>query len=231
MLRDVVIPAGPDRQDTLRWALRTIWANYTHRRVFVFGVAPPWLSDRVVAVPTDQRPDDRLGNLRRQVEAVLSHPDVADEVVWWDDDVYLLEAVDEVPLMDKGSLRDWLAARSSPRYGASDYTRVHERCLELLTGWGYTDGRMPAHVPIPVSRPVLSSIMERAWAEGWPDGVWRPLYLTASGFPTETIEDPKRHESSRWWSSEGRQWHGLRGRRLRELYWRPSPYEVVASDG
>lgn len=230
MTPDVVFPVRPGHHDqpaSLRYALRTLWHHVPHGRVFVVGHAPSFIDlDAVTYLPTVQD-GHRYENQRRNLEAVLM-ADVAGEILWWDDDHFVLRDVDRVPLYDRGPIADYIEGLSA----GGEYRDAQARALDLLHSWGHAVPMMPTHTPLPVDTGRLADVLTRAWADGWPDGVFKALYM--AGLASETITDPKVKEKALpeldWPFVSTAPWSfdvGPCGDLIRSRYWRPSPYEVT----
>lgn len=108
---DVVYVVGPgDDNEELRYSLRSL-ANLDHDRVWIAGHCPPWVTG-VGQISTVQRYS--TANLL----AAAVHPEVSESFVYMNDDFFVMQPVDEVPMLHRGLVVDVIAD-----YRASGLTR------------------------------------------------------------------------------------------------------------
>lgn len=227
---DVVIPVGPNRRPTLRHALRSIWHHFPAGRVFIVGQVPGWVTNvEPIHVFQDR---GRFANQRANIEAVLES-DIGDEFVWWDDDHFLLEDREVLPMYDRGPLPDYieLLRPRRPLAALGAYARALAACGELLSRWGHV-ALAPVHAATWVQKRDLAEVVDRLgdWDRG---GIIKVIYSSmVVDRPRVSVEvDPKHTTPDNpidgWWSVHGSNWDGEPGRWVRSRYWRASPYEAT----
>lgn len=100
MLPDIVVPCRPGENDELRYALRSM-ANVPHREVWSAGDVPAWCRTQHLPVVNDRR---KLMSRWVKHQSLLGVGE-ADEVIYWDDDMFAMRPVDRVWPMHRGELR------------------------------------------------------------------------------------------------------------------------------
>jgi len=170
-----------------------------HRKVFIVGHMPRWVR-KVTHIP---------GNLAYGVSkwrhgwnnvlaAAWYDGDMTDEVVMMNDDFFILDRTEDLPLYWRSTLENHVAGLDlTSEWGTSMYQT-----------WDYLLARTPEplsydlHVPMAVSRDRLREVMSEADLEqGWPDPPlqWRTLYGNLAGRPEEHVQmgDVKIKDGSR----------------------------------
>lgn len=199
---DVVIPVRPgDRNEELRYALRSIDAFLPHGRVWLAGHAPRWTRN-IEHVPTRQSGPKHENSLKNLLTA-CQHPDVSENFILWNDDFFLLETpFAGVPLLHRGPAWEHLAS-----YGgaSSQYLRNMKATIEILALAGLDNPlSYELHVPMPVTKAGILSSIETASAKGMPlckAPQIRTLYgnLIAGGDGAQA-DDVKIFEAAQVWT-------------------------------
>ncbi|MFF4179723.1 hypothetical protein [Streptomyces sp. NPDC001750] len=148
---DLVVPVregAANRQ--LRYALRSWAANLPHRRVWLVGYRPPWVSG-VGHIPTRQT-GTKYANTTVAVRAAIEHPGVTERFILCNDDFFVMEPQPaELPVYHRGPVRDVEAYYATRGNGA--YLRGLRETRDLLVGLGYEDPlSYELHVPLPVEK-------------------------------------------------------------------------------
>jgi len=151
---DIVYVVGPDPvNDELRHSLRSL-ENTPHRRVWIAGYAPEWVSDEVGVIPVPQR-GQKWANSTANLRAACGHPDVSDEFVYMNDDMFLLGPIDEVPVLHRGPLDEFLREYAN-KGGPATYWRGASATAEVMRRMGLTDPlSYELHVPMPVRKAAM----------------------------------------------------------------------------
>lgn len=159
-------PVVADREN-LRYSLRSAATNMPWiGQVWIVGDVPSWLSDDVRTLPlTPQR--DKWANIRRSLTAAVAHPDMADEVVVFSDDHYVIAPIDEldVPVFHLGSANRYITKLLAEGFNPRNTWLAG---LRDTTDWLISDGRAgtdpacyDAHAPIPFDRQLLADALNR----------------------------------------------------------------------
>ncbi|MGY3199705.1 hypothetical protein [Streptomyces sp. TE5632] len=147
---DLVVPVreGPVNQQ-LRYALRSWSANLPHRHVWIIGYKPVWLAG-VRHVPTRQT-GTKYANTTAAMWLACEHPEISDPFLYANDDMFVMERVDEMPVLHRGPVRDvetYYAARAS-----GQYLRGMQETRDLLIQHGHPDPlSYELHVPLEVHK-------------------------------------------------------------------------------
>lgn len=109
MSDDVVYIVRPgDDNDELRHSLRSVAANFPHRRVWIFGHAPAWVSDEVSKVSLVPRPE-KWDNQAQSLRAAAEHPEVSDRFWMFNDDYYVMDPMTDPPVFHIGPLDEYVS--------------------------------------------------------------------------------------------------------------------------
>lgn len=235
---DVVLPlrrARPD-PDHARWVVRSWEENFDFDRLIVVSSRrPKWLGEDVRLIEVPQH-NSKFWSIGANLEATLK--EASDEFIWLNDDFFLLERLDVVPLTNKGPWDHviWnLGAVPEAPGDHQDYIAGFHSQRNILRAWGYDTSTEPCtdlHTPFPVNRERMVDVLGRVKRE-FPDhwtGHFRGLY--GAGLPSERMEDVKIKSSDRlpgadWWtvSTSMKSWNGQTGVMLRERFSTPSRFE------
>lgn len=150
-LPDVVyLVKRSERNEELRFSLRSL-ANLPHRRVWIAGHKPRWVTG-VGHIPVREYGNKWMStacNLR----AAAKHPEVADDLVMFNDDFFIIEPIDQVPALHRGPIGAYLERRND-RTG--DYTRRLLACEKLLGPDALLYDAI--HTPMPMHKPTLRQV-------------------------------------------------------------------------
>lgn len=178
---DVIYVVRPGaRNDALRFSLRSL-ANLPHHRVFMAGYMPPWVRN-VTHVPVHRR-NNKFVSIEENLRAAVSHSAIGENAVYFNDDFYIMEPIDEVPVLHDG----W----------AADYKRTGELMWRMKKTIQVLGGAVPPtsyelHVPLPI-------VTERVWKlmEEIPHGVmWRTWYGNMAHIGGIQINDVKSRDGT-----------------------------------
>ncbi|MDX3345878.1 hypothetical protein PV387_03365 [Streptomyces sp. ME02-6987-2C] len=147
---DLVVPVREKAvNQELRYALRSWSAHLPHRRVWIIGYKPAWLAG-VRHVPTRQT-GTKYANTTAAMWLACEHPEISDPFLYANDDMFVMELVDEMPVLHRGPLRDVEAYYSARASG--QYLRGMRETRDLLARHGHRDPlSYELHVPLPVSK-------------------------------------------------------------------------------
>ncbi len=175
-----VVRRGNDNL-SLKYSLRSL-AHLPHRRVFIAGHCPDWVRN-VTAIPVKSRVN-KFDNIEENLKAALRHEELGERAVYFNDDFYITEPIDEVPIMNGGLARH-VVLRQELRIRFMETLRVLHGCDELLT----YDG---THVPLPIDVDTA-----REHVMNMPKGLlWRTWYGNTARLGGVTIEDVKSRDGS-----------------------------------
>lgn len=186
----LVVPvreAGSNEE--LRFALRSWCLNLPHAAVWLVGYRPHWV-DGVGHIPTDQAGLSPWEATSVAMRAACEHPDIPEEFVWLDDDVFAVRPVDAVPVLHRGQLRDVAAGRAvSAARTVDEYGPQLFGALQRLERLGFEDPLcFELHVPMTVRKGLMVEALEVAAGV---DAAKRTVYGALAGLEGERVPDVK----------------------------------------
>lgn len=224
---DVLYVVRPgERNEELRYSLRSISAHLPHERVWIVGHKPAWVTN-VEHIPTTQDPNIRSGVTKRRnawanmLAAVRSGPR---EFVYMDDDHFVLAPIPNgLPAMHGRPLAD-LAVHYERWHTGAVYTRYVTNTARLLG-----DGALSydLHVPMVIDRDRLAQVAHMV------DGaevLWRSVYGNLDDHRGIYIRDVKvirannKIKPGRFFSTSDTTWP-THGAKVRAALPRPCRYE------
>jgi hypothetical protein len=216
-----------DRNEELRYSLRSAAANLPHDRVLVVSPGPPrWLS---VDVEVLESPDEGGHKWRNIPAAILAGCRAlgSGPALIMNDDFFVLDPVGEVRPWRRGTMVA-RAARSRSRYDRG-FTQTAEwlRAHYPIAGepWDYE-----AHAPMPIDVERMAEVLDLAAATFRGDCFQsRSAYGNAVGLEAELREDVKVWGAIAaerpFVSTTDSSFAGPAGRRLRQMFPEPCRYE------
>ncbi|MFF5668793.1 hypothetical protein ACFY8S_01430 [Streptomyces hygroscopicus] len=186
-LLDIVVPVRERAaNEQLRYALRSWAAHLPHRRVWIVGYRPRWAAG-VEHIRTRQT-GTKYQNTTTAVRAACEHPEVTGTFLLCNDDFFVMQPVDTMPVLHRGPVRKVEEYYESRANGA--YLRGLRETRDLLVELGHADPlSYELHVPMPVEKAGMLAALDQARHL---DVVHkRTLYGTLAGLGGEQIRDVK----------------------------------------
>lgn len=152
-------PDGPGREE-MRYSLRSVAANvrFDYRDVVAVGDPPDWFAG--VRIPLEPVAD-KWGNQRQSLAAYLNHPGAAETVIVLNDDMYVTEPIDHLPVV-RNKARSSAWASDHERHSMSCWTCAVKACAEWVRAevggdiWLYE-----SHTPLPFNTARLRDLINR----------------------------------------------------------------------
>lgn len=227
---DIVIPVRVgQRNDDLRYALRSYVAHLPHERVWLVGHKPSWF--RGDHIPTRQGPS-KYANTTAAVRAACEHPGLSDPFLLSNDDIFAMSAQpDPLPAYHRGLITGVEAYYAKRPKGRYYHGMVATR--RLLESMGY--GRplsYELHVPIVVHKAAMLEALEAG--RKLPVLHKRSMYGNLAGLGGTRLRDPKvlsnaenaYNPDAEWLSTTAASFgRGAVGRHIRARFPRPCHYE------
>lgn len=231
---NVVYVYRRSRSDELRYSMRSL-AYVPHDRVIVVGDAPPFPYRNITVVGSSHNaptPQDVTRNhlIRLVTSGTL---DVTDRYYLFNDDFFVLEPVDSIPLYHRGPVTDLdpLVDRAGLPTASDFIDSEHATGAWLTEEHGITDPRSYSlHVPMPMR------IHRTSWLALLPNGLrTRTAYGNLSGRLEDdggAMQDVKvrrtdEHPTGTYTSTYEKSFtHGVVGDVVRSLFPDKSPYEI-----
>lgn len=186
-----VVRPGDDNEE-LRFSLRSVVANMLHRKVWIVGHCPPWVTgvERIRLDPLAEK----FANQRQSLTAAVNHPGVSDVFVLMNDDMYVVEPVGfPLPCWHLGPVDDYMAYVRSMK-PEDDWVRA----VEATADWFHSVNCYETHIPLLFDKRKVADCLA-----GYPAG--RPLtpaglYYSAgsgivgfSGIDSKCTNSPVKH--------------------------------------
>lgn len=222
---DIVYVVRPgDRNEELRYSLRSL-ANLPHGRVWIAGFMPRWVTGAEhIPAPTHSVPHVQTkANLR----AACEHPEVSESFIYFNDDFFVMQPLDELPVMHRGPLPD--AVRSGIM--ATAYTKAMRLTMSILEKRGIAEPLMyDLHAPMLVTKTGMLEALDLCAKSTTQE---RTLFGNLQQVGGEKAHNHKVRRQDRGWSS----WPFIStndvtfrtlpvGEYIRRRFDTPSPYET-----
>lgn len=129
---DVVIPLKESNDnEELRYVLRSIAANLPHRKIFLAGFTPDWVKGVEsinVEIPQGLKYSKSLANTK----AACADPRVSDDFILFNDDFFVMQPVESIEPVHRGSLRKFHALFASKNHRYRNYRDGIGRMRDIL---------------------------------------------------------------------------------------------------
>lgn len=108
-MNDIIIPVkNGDNNEELRYCLRSITENLPHRNIIIAGYLPKWVTG-VTHVSVDPEVDpNKYRRVSRNIIAGARHEDVSDWFMLFNDDMFVMERIESLPAIHRGSLTEFI---------------------------------------------------------------------------------------------------------------------------
>lgn len=230
---DVVYVVRPgDRNEELRYSLRSLAAHLPNAEVWIAGFHPAWVTG-VNHIPTQQRSGTKWKNSTENVAAACSHPGVADRFLLFNDDMFVMAPMATVPTMHRGPVDQ--VATEYDALGSGRYLQGMRDTARLLAQLGHPHPlSYELHVPLRVEKAVMAHALEVGMAAGIPVLHKRTLYGNLARLGGVEVRDVKvckgRPDWSPSWpflSTDDTEFaNGEVGAHIRDRFPEPCRYEV-----
>ena len=218
-----------DRNEELRYSLRSLAANLPHHQVWAAGYRPAWAT--MNEIPVAQRRttfENSVANMR----AACEHPGVSDRFVYMNDDIFVLKAMRRIPTLHRGTVAEFTAECRRIYGRPGRYMMGLAATAELLVRRGIRDPICyEGHVPLVVDKAAMLEALDLG--AHLPILHYRTLYGNLAQLAGRPIGDWKIRDGS---SVPDPSWlftstvdsifaGGAVGRWLRDRFAEPGPYE------
>ena len=96
-----------EENETLRHSLRSL-KNLKHGKVFISGYCPKWVKN-VIPLKREQKSQSDLENSTANLLQALDNDKLSDDFVLMNDDFFIMEPIEELPIQHQGLLDDKIA--------------------------------------------------------------------------------------------------------------------------
>lgn len=145
----------------IRYSIRSVQENFPHRRIFVVGILPPFLTG-VVHVPAQDPHSNKLKNAMEKIRAACLISEVSDAFVLMNDDFFILKPTGgAMPYYTEGSLEAYMERHST--HGGYYYQAMGET-RRLLKDAKLPEKNFELHVPMIIEK---AKFLDMAEAIEW----------------------------------------------------------------
>lgn len=224
---DVIYPVRPgDDNPELMYSLRSLEANYPHDRVWIIGHKPAWLTD-VEYIPGNF--GDYHSNVYNNIRLACEHPDIAEDIVIFNDDFFITEPITDIHTLYRSSLTEHL---DLPRVKRGGWWKASLETTQVcLQAHGIADPiSYELHLPFPCSKTLMAetlTLFQHVTPDNPPQ--WRTLYGNLHNIAGRRHRDVKAYHQAQlhrpYHSTEDRSFAGFASQ-LAHLFPNPSRYEL-----
>jgi hypothetical protein len=223
---DVVYVVRPgEKNEELRYSIRSVIANLPHRKVWISGYCPKWLTG-VGHINPGIKPGGHV-SAKANLRAACEHPEVSEEFVYMNDDFFVMQPMDQIPVLHRGSLSEVVSRERM----ASSYQRAMGKTLAILRKQGIAEPLMyDMHAPMTVTKTGMLAALALC---SYPMIQERTIYGNIQGIGGEKRRNHKiRRQDNGWqsWPFLSTNDHTFRslpvGEHIRGAFRSPSPYET-----
>lgn len=241
---DVAYVVRPgDRNEELRYSIRTVEKNLPHRDLVIAGHVPSWLDPtRVIGIHVPQTAHSKPLNALANLHAILNSSWLTYDVVLMNDDHFVTQHVTGIPDQSLGPMT-WT---TNPLFaGSRRYLRSMNDTLDILRDLGITEPwSYEGHTPFVANRGSLLAALAlitrtAALHHGWPADrvagiLWRTVLGNLQGRPhpitaqakVSSLEHPGPYPGPFLSTNDSTFARGAVGRWIRATWSTPSSYEL-----
>lgn len=231
---DVVYIVRPgDDNEELRHSLRSLDQNYQPDRVVIAGYMPNWVTN-VKYIPVEPpKTRHKVNKVLANIFAAIDDPDVTDDFVFMNDDIFFLHPTPDIPRLNRGPFDRFVDKYSPTR---SKYGIGAKQTLRLIRHFCPAPLCYALHAPMVINKDkFLEALSLRDKYNIYPIVPhYRTLYGNYVNYGGQTVEDFKvigRHDpiyTHRQFAStlDSNFNHGWAGRVLRRRFPTPCKYEA-----
>jgi len=178
---DFVYVCRNGANEELRYSIRSVYHSFPDANIWVVGGKPDWYVGNYIETPQNK---NKFSNVRGSLKAVYASEAVADSFILMNDDFFIINKIDKIPILHGGSLADKID-RLIDLTPQSTYLKLLRLTSFRLTQMGYFDALdYDIHVPMPMKK----SKMTRSLQGGV---LWRSMYGNLNRLGGSAIDDVK----------------------------------------
>lgn len=224
---DLVWFARKGENEELRHSIRSMAQNFSSVRPWVIGHPPEWYSGQVIR---PRRQWNKHKATTQNMRIALDDDRISDPFVYLNDDMFLFAPIDEVPVLNRGSLSAHVADGVPSKYfaGGAD-------TLALLEAHGFAEPlSFELHVPIVIHKRAMADALRMISASDVAIPWKRTIYGAIAGLTGETARDVKVADPhvtpvvGTWLSTDDVSFEGLPGDLVRLRFAEASPWEQAS---
>lgn len=145
--------------EELIYSIRSVVANFPHRKIWIYGGKPSNLSDKNF-IKIKQSGDTKWDRVRGMFTDVCLNKEITDDFYLFNDDFFVINPVVEMPVYHRSSLAEHIITiEQKYKDVPTAYTKQLRNCYRRLTGLGYPTLSYELHVPFLFNKGKLLQIM------------------------------------------------------------------------
>lgn len=144
----------PHNTDEIRYSLRSL-TNISHDNVWIVGESPGgWVKD-VNQIAVSQNGANKWINSRINLRVACENSDVSDDFILMDDDFYIMQPLDEIPILHRGPVSEAIQWYKNKRV-KSRYVAGLIETVEILRYFGLSESfdlnAYNLHIPMIINK-------------------------------------------------------------------------------
>lgn len=147
----------PGENEELRYSIRSVLHSFPDAEVWVVGSKPSWYGGNFIR---NKDKGTKFTNIHDSLKVIASSGLIPDNFIYMNDDFFIIDKVDEIPVFHGGYLKD--KANEYLRLDPdSMYTRLLLKAHEKLVKQGIEKPLdYDIHFPLPINKKGLQSVIE-----------------------------------------------------------------------
>ncbi len=231
---DIVCPCRTgNKNNELRYALRSWEKNVPHRNIVLAGAPPAW-TQNVIKRPMQQGSNFRL-NTTRMMQAACEDPNISNPFIWMNDDYFVMKPIEDVPRLNRGPIDDVINNHPNPGH---QYPQGMAATKRLLIDNDFVEANILSyelHMPMLVYKTTMLHSIKIYFDSRQPNLHKRTLYGNIVDYGGEQVSDHKITERNGDWdrdctfistSDQSFENHPV-GQWIREHFPEPSRFEYI----
>ena len=182
---DIVYICRRGDNEELRYSIRSVVKNLPEGRVWLVGYKPDWYVGDFI--PLEDK-STKFNNIRLALFEAAMHPEISEDFVLMNDDMFIVEPVNELKTYNGGYLSDKIA-RYRKINPTSTYLILLKKTFQQLKQMGITNPiDYDIHVPMIFNK---TKLLDISYLQFQPMSLYGNIYQIAS----DTITDVKVYAS------------------------------------
>lgn len=144
--------------EEIRYSLRSL-KNLPHKKVFIIGEKPDFISDKVIHIPAEDPYQNKQRNAFHKLSIACNTRDISKDFILMNDDFFILKEIKEVKTFHKGSISNVIKRNKDI---GGQYLEALKR-TNILLGGGI-DYSM--HYPFIYNKSKLKKVLKKLNGEG-----------------------------------------------------------------
>lgn len=141
--------------EEIRYSIRSVLNSFPESNIFIIGDRPRWFTGTVV--PTkDYR--SKFKNIAEAARIIPTIPGISEDIVYMNDDFFIMNKIDEIPVLHGGSLRNKIDNYIQTK-GNNSYARYLTHTFDYLVTVGISNPiSYELHRPMPMKKSLMGCL-------------------------------------------------------------------------